>query len=328
MAIRVLIAAEPRLALQLAGALPKPEFQIEVAFDQPEQLLARTQDLRPQLVLLQLELSRKNHNQCVQDLMAFAPTPVLMVAGLGEDPKDAFEALAMGALDALRFDGDNGDELARRARLLAGVRVITHVRARRGKDRHLESLALRGRLVAIGASLGGPRALAQLLHDLKTPLPAPMLIVQHISDGFSEGLAHWLSAETATPVRHAEHLMPLTPGLIAVAPSGFQLEVRDGKALLTDAAADGGFKPSASALFRTVARHYGNRGVGVILTGMGTDGAEGLLEMRRQGARTFAQDEQSCVVFGMPRAAWELGAVESLLPLDQLAAALRRAVEG
>src|SRR5206468_3034837 len=147
------------------------------------------------------------------------------------------------------------------------------------------------RLVAIGASLGGPRALAQLLHDLKGPLPVPMLIVQHISDGFSQGLANWLASESHSPVREAEHGMPLTPGLIAVAPSGKHLTVAEGKAVLTDDAPDGGFKPAVSALFRSVAKSHGPRGVGVILTGMGQDGADGLLAMRKAGAPTFAQDE-------------------------------------
>ena len=328
MAIRVLIAAEPKLAQELTRALPRPEFTVEAVLHAPGELLERCKERRPQLVLLQLALAQQDGNRCVQDVMAYAPTPILMVAGQGKDPKDAFEALAAGALDALRFDGSKAEDLAHRSRLLAGVRVITHVRARRGKDRNAQAQALRSRLVAIGASLGGPRALAHLLHAFEGPLAAPILIVQHISDGFSEGLAHWLSAETSSPVREAEHQMPLVPGLIAVAPSGKHLEVREGKALLTDTPLDGGFRPSVTTLFRSVARHYGARGVGAILTGMGQDGADGLLEMRRQGARTFAQDEASCAVFGMPRAAWEMGAVEQMMPLDQLAAAIRRAVEG
>lgn len=328
MPIRILIAAEPALAGELARALPRPEFQVEGAIQSAEALLDRAKALRPQLVVLQLGLARANGSSCVQDLMAFAPTPILLVAGPGEDPKDAFEALASGALDALRFEPGEPGELPRRARLLAGVRVITHIRAKRGKERRPEDIPGRIKIVAVGSSLGGPRALAQLLHDLKMPLPVPMLIVQHISDGFSEGLAHWLAAETGFPVREAEHGAPLVPGMVAVAPSGKQLIVREGKVALTDDAPLGGFRPSVTTLFRSVARQYGSRGVGVVLTGMGSDGAEGLLELRKQGAHTFAQDEQSCVVFGMPRAAWELGAVESMLPLDQLAAALRRTVEG
>ncbi|MBS2030374.1 MAG: chemotaxis response regulator protein-glutamate methylesterase [Deltaproteobacteria bacterium] len=328
MSTRILIAADPGLAAELTKALPRPEFHIEAAIHEPAELLPKVKDTRPQLVLLQLGLAKRDGHRCVQDLMAFAPTPILLVAGHGEDPAEAFEALAMGALDAVRYTEGQAVDLARRARLLAGVRVITHVRARRAKAGRNDITDLRTKLVAVGASLGGPRALAQLLHDLRGPLPAPILIVQHISDGFSEGLAHWLAVETGTPVREVTHQMPLTPGLIAVAPSGKQMEVREGKALLLDDPPDGGFKPSVSTMFRSVARHYGQRGVGVILTGMGQDGADGLLEMRRQGARTFAQDEATCVVFGMPRAAWELGAVESMLPLDQLAIAIRRAVEG
>lgn len=326
MAIRVIIAAEPSLAASLSAALPVPEFKVEATVHEASALLSRCQVHKPQLVLLQLGLANADALSCVRDVMAFSPAPILMVAGDGEDPGQAFEALSFGALDAVRLAG-NGAELVQRARLLAGVRVITHVRARRERS-HKEAGAKLSRLVALGASLGGPRALAHLLTDLKTPLPVPMLIVQHISDGFSRGLANWLAAETHTSVREAEHQMPLTPGLVAVAPSGKQLGVQEGLAVLTDDPPEGGFKPSASTLFHSVARTYGSRGVGVVLTGMGSDGADGLLAMRRQGARTLAQDEASCVVFGMPRAAHELGAVERLVPLEGMAAAIRRAVDG
>jgi two-component system chemotaxis response regulator CheB len=325
MPIRVIIAAAPQLAAELARALPRPEFMVEASIGDASVLLARCQLHKPQLVLLQLGLGNADALACVRDVMAFSPAPILMVTGPGEDPAHAFQALSFGALDAVRFEGD-GLELVQRARLLAGVRVITHVRARR--ERSQRDPATRAvRLVAVGASLGGPRALAQLLNDLKAPLPLPMLIVQHISDGFSRGLANWLAAETHTPVREAEHQMPLTPGLVAVAPSGKQLGVQDGVAILGDDPPEGGFKPSVSTLFHSVARAYGAQALGVVLTGMGADGADGLLAMRRQGARTLAQDEASCAVFGMPRAAHEVGAVERLIPLDGMAQAIRRVVD-
>ena len=184
-----------------------------------------------------------------------------------------------------------------------------------------------GRVIAVGASLGGPRALAQLLRDFKAPPAAPILIVQHISDGFTEGLAHWLSTESNLDVRMAEDGESLVPGLIGLAPSGQHLVVADGRVRLVDDVPEGGFRPSCTTLFRSVARAYGTRAIGVVLTGMGSDGAAGLLEMRKAGAHTLAQDESSCIVFGMPRAADEAGAVEQVLPLDQMARTILRLLE-
>jgi two-component system chemotaxis response regulator CheB len=329
MAIRVVIAAEPYLVNDLVRALPAGEFYVASTLTSADQLLTRCRELKPQLVLLQLSLAKSDSLVCVEDVMAFAPTPILMIAGPGEEPANAFSALAAGALDAVAFEADGRpDELVHRARLLAGVRVITHVRAKRERPTKPQGQPPGFKVVAIGASLGGPRAISQLLTDLKPPINAPVLIVQHISDGFSEGLAHWLSSEVHHPVREAHDGQLLVPGMIAVAPSRQHLEVREGSIRLTDAPPEGGFRPSCTTLFRSVARWYGPRGIGVVLTGMGSDGAEGLLSLRRQGGRTLAQDEQSCVVYGMPKAARDLGAVEQTLPLEHIAAALRRILDG
>jgi two-component system chemotaxis response regulator CheB len=329
MAIRVVIAAEPFLLGALGRALPSPEFDVVASLTGSTQILQRCKDLNHQLVLVQISLAERDSLVCIQDVMAFSPTPILMIAGPGEEPSHAFKALAYGALDAVRFEGTpHIGELVHRARLLAGVRVITHVRARRER-RDSAQPPIGGRLVAMAASLGGPRALAQVLGDLRPGISAPILIVQHISDGFSEGLAHWLATETRQPVREAHDGQLITPGMIVVAPSRQHLEVREGKIALTDDPPEGGgFRPSATALFRSVARWYGPRGIGVVLTGMGADGAEGLLAMRRQGARTIAQDESTCVVYGMPKAAREIGAVEQQVALDHVAPALRRILEG
>jgi two-component system chemotaxis response regulator CheB len=326
MPLRVLIAAEPSLGDALARALQPPDFQRLGLVVDARDLLARCREQRPDLVLLQVALALRDLNACVADVMAYAPTPILMVAGPGEGPGQAFSALASGALDAVAFHPDQPPaELVRRAQLLAGVRVITHVRAKHAQRPRADPQTRR--VVGIAASLGGPRALASLLHDLKPPLPVPLLIVQHISDGFTEGLAHWLAAETGVAVHEARDGEPLDPGLIVVAPSRQHLEVRDGIVRLTDGLHDGGFRPSCSMLFRSMAQYYGSRGIGVVLTGMGSDGAEGLLQLRQRGGRTLAQDEASCVVFGMPKAAWELGAVEQLVPLEGMAAALRRLLD-
>lgn len=326
--LKVVIVAESSLQSALARALPAPEFDVVAATPRTADLLDAVRRHEPQVVLLQVGVAAREGTHAVEEVMGYVPRPILLVTAPGERTDDAFAALSAGALDVVAWQPGQAQELAHRVKLLAGMRVITHVRGRHRRSRGSEGQSRGGRLVAIGASLGGPRALATLLQELRPPLPAPVLIAQHISPGFSEGLAHWLSVEAHCPVREATDGMPLVPGLIAIAPTGRQLVVEEGVARLTDDPPVGGFKPSCSVLFRTAGQAYGPRAIGVVLTGMGTDGAEGLLSMRKAGARTFAQDESTSVVFGMPRAAHEAGAVEQLLPLEGLAAAVRRVLEG
>jgi two-component system chemotaxis response regulator CheB len=149
------------------------------------------------------------------------------------------------------------------------------------------------------------------------------LVVQHIADGFTEGLANWLSQETKLDVRQAQNGDPLERGLVLVAPSGRHLLVREGAVLLSDDPPIDTFRPSVTPLFRSAADVYGSRACGVLLTGMGRDGAVGLKALRTVGAITIAQDEATSIVFGMPRAAIEIGAVERVLPLEEISRALQ-----
>jgi two-component system chemotaxis response regulator CheB len=178
------------------------------------------------------------------------------------------------------------------------------------------------RLVAIGASTGGPQALQTVLGGLPSDFAPPVLVVQHIAAGFETGLVDWLQPQCALPIRMAaDGARPVGPG-IYVAPPGRHLEVRGGLLRLSDAAPLAGHRPSATVLFRSVAREYGSRAVGVLLTGMGDDGAAGLLELQAGGGATIAQDAASSAVFGMPAAAIALGAVDQVLPPSGIAARL------
>ncbi|HTP24709.1 MAG TPA: CheB methylesterase domain-containing protein [Anaeromyxobacteraceae bacterium] len=177
-------------------------------------------------------------------------------------------------------------------------------------------------LVVIGASLGGPRALASILRALPPDFGAAIAVVQHIADGFADGLARWLATETRLRVDTAAEGDPLLPGRVLVAPSGRHLAVCRGAVHLCDEPPVEAFRPSATRLFASAASSYGPRACGVILTGMGRDGAEGLRELRDAGALTLAQDESTSIVFGMPKAAIELGAVDRVLPLEEIPRAL------
>ena len=184
------------------------------------------------------------------------------------------------------------------------------------------------RLIVVGASTGGPPALATILADLPSDLSVPLLVVQHMADGFVEGLADWLNGLSGLPVEMAQHGHRLRPGVVHVAPAGVNTLLRPGLRVELRKPLPGQFHvPGVDAAFASAAAVCGPQTVGVLLTGMGRDGAEGLRQLRASGALTIAQDEPTSVVWGMPAAALALGAVEVELPLSQIGAALAGAVE-
>jgi two-component system chemotaxis response regulator CheB len=227
-----------------------------------------------------------------------------------------------GRPDALR---QWGRRVAQSVRLMAEIPVITRRRVNRTTQ-----LAPRGSpgsvdILGLVASTGGPPALAQLLSGLGN-LPVPVLIAQHMAPGFTPGLMRWFSEVSAFKVVHAKHATAVEPGHVYMPPDGKDLEVdREGVIRLVDNR--GGHWPSGNRLLLSIAEAYGERAAGVVLTGMGDDGAEGLLAIRKAGGVTFAQDEATCVVFGMPQAAYKMGATKDLLPLELMAPTLRELCE-
>src|SRR5512142_1792383 len=184
------------------------------------------------------------------------------------------------------------------------------------------------RVLGIAASTGGPAALARILRDLPAGFPIPILVVQHIADGFEGGLVHWLSGETPLTVKLAEDGEPLRGGTMYVAPSGSHLGATAGIVQLLKGEPVRGFRPSGTVLFRALAHEYGRTAAGLILSGMGDDGAEGLKLLRERGAWTGAQGPQSCVVYGMPRVASEKGGVAVTLELEEIPMALVKLSRG
>lgn len=288
----------------------------------PARMLETIQQLRPDVAVLELGAGEAAF-QAIEAVMAERPTPILVLHSPGTDP---FRAMALGALDMVDLRGSASEpfwtDLAKRLSLLSQVRVVQHVRGKRHRRPHgppEPSLDVPFPVVAIASSLGGPRALSQLLTLLPPKLPAPICICQHISDGFTWGLANWLSSETGHSVVEARDNEQLVPGTIYVAPSRVHFCVeKSGLVRLDRGPPIQGFRPSCDALLHSVAYNFGRRTVGVILTGMGKDGAAGLRSIRDRGGRTIAQDEASCVVYGMPKEAVELGAAEEILPLEKI----------
>ncbi len=328
-AIRVLVADDSELFRELLARVvaAEPGFEVVAVAADGNAAAALARTLKPDVITMDLNMPDADGFSGIARIMAETPTPILVLTGNRAEAV-GFRALSLGALDILEKPqanadlGDYGVLLRSRLRLLAGVKVIRHLRGLRERQASAEQPAARVELVAIGASLGGPRALAALLRGLPASFPAPLAIVQHIADGFTEGLASWLASESRLRVCEARDGDVLHPGRVLVAPSGRHLLVGDGVVRLSDAPPVDTFKPSVTPLFLSAARRYGARVCGVLLTGMGRDGAEGLKAIRNAGGPTVAQDEATSAVFGMPRAAIELGAVDRVLPIDEIARAL------
>jgi two-component system, chemotaxis family, protein-glutamate methylesterase/glutaminase len=286
----------------------------------------------PDIVILDLNLTAGDTRGAIRSIMDRAPTPILVLSARLQDRRSSLvmQALAAGAADALAsprdWDGEPGVALREQVRRLSSVRV--HRRPPTGGEPHHPGRGVHvghAPVVAIAASTGGPSALAALLAQLGG-LAAPVLIVQHLHAEFTDGLVEWMSRVSALPVEVARDAQHAEPGRVYIAPGGTHLRLGPRLRLALGLDPVSLHRPSADALFASVAEHAGSAGVGVVLTGMGEDGAEGLLQMRRRGGRTLAQDEASCAVFGMPRAAQRLGAVDQMLPLSKIAAAIQHAV--
>ncbi|HIC89069.1 MAG TPA: response regulator, partial [Anaerolineae bacterium] len=282
--------------------------------------------------------------QAVEWIMAHQPTPILVLTDLPRD-QVVFQMLGAGALDVMtKPSTSHADytELLRKIKVLAGVRVIHHPRGKLG-PRHrarpsstvpASSLNLVSTqreslrpfpqeffpVVAVASSAGGPQALSRLLADLPGSLPAAVLIVQHIAPGFVPGLVEWLDRESQLAVRLAAEGDRVEPGVVCVAPDHAHMKVRTRDVIeLTYEEPEMNLRPAADVLLRSVAEVYGPRAIGVILTGMGRDGAQGALAIKQAGGYVFVQDKSSCSVFGMPRAAIAVGAADEVVPLDKMA---------
>ena len=301
------------------------------------------EQLRPDVVTLDMMLPKMNGLEATEFIMAYCPTPILIVSASTNrgDLFKTYDALAAGALEAL--DKPKGNELddvwekklVATVKLISRIKVITHPRARLGRmgqtlvpstlvKQTSQSLQNSGRLraVAIGVSTGGPAALIEILRGLPDGFQPPLLLVIHVGKLFTPAFAEWLDKQSSVRVGYAVDGEPLPPcgdTRVLMAPPDNHLVLRQGKLRLTQDRERNSCRPSIDVLFESFAQELGAEGAGCLLTGMGKDGAAGLLAIRRAGGRTIAQDEATSVVFGMPREAILLGAAEQVMALDQIA---------
>ena len=342
--IRVVVVDDSETARSLLVAILQNAAGIEVVGtgSTGEDAVELARRLRPDVISMDVVMPRMNGLEATQHIMRETPTPIVIVAGTGTWAAQdlTFRALRAGALTVVRKPGlsdpETCDKVVQTIRLMASVPVVHHWRAATEDRPHgapevplaaWEGVAGRDiRVIGIASSTGGPSALAAVLGPLPADFPIPVLVVQHITPSFVVGLAAWLGRETPLRVSVAAHGDIAQPGTVLLAPDGYHMQVNARQVVeLSKAPPYKGLRPSANYLFRSMVRPYGPRALGVVLTGMGDDGAEGLEALHQAGGLTLAQDEESCVVYGMPREAAVRNAVDQVLSPAQISLALSEA---
>lgn len=343
--LRILIAEDSELFAQVLEELlsSEPDIEVIATVDNGEDAVRLCGELSPDLVVMDIQMPRLDGLSATEQIMATSPTPILVVTS---DPYRngvdlSFKALSAGALDLIAKpmllpDGsDTRADLLRKVRLLAQIPVIRHMRGKLKRRRPDSSLKPRlaeaskreglpgSPLVGIVASTGGPKALARLLGDLEPDFGGGIVIVQHITQGFTEHLARWLNTNTKLNVREASEGVTPDPGVVLIAPGGKHTTIdAEGRVRFEYPSSSAPLAmhcPSGDHLLESMARHAPCRSVGIILSGMGDDGARGLATLRAQGAPTMAQDQASSVVWGMPGAALQREAVLEVVALEKMA---------
>lgn len=340
---RVLIVDDSALIREILSSVLQRDKDLDVVGTAADPLVARQmiKDLNPDVITLDVEMPRMDGLAFLEKVMTLRPMPVIMVSSLTQKgTMTTLRALELGAVDFVaKPKGDLRTGLERLAdELIPKIKAAARIKVRAGSQQSSApskpvipprtGYASKKMAIALGASTGGVIALRTVLCSFPADGP-PVLITQHMPPKYTSSLAERLNQVCPATVVEARNGQPAQPGHIYIAPGGKHLELKRGRdgylCKVYEAPLVSGHCPSVDVLFSSFAEHAGNQAVGAILTGMGRDGAVGLLQMRRAGAMTFGQSEASCVVYGMPRAAFEIGAVTSELTLNQIAPAILQA---
>lgn len=342
--VKVMMVDDSALVRRVIGRMLAENNDIELVGTAANGLeaLDKVPEVKPDVIVLDVEMPEMDGLETLRRLMQTRPVPVVMLSALTRAGSRAtLEALALGAVDFIPKPANPAElplvtnELAAKVKTAATVSLRNVIR---GGARLAETLPRSGfelretlgdgrrELVVIGCSTGGPAALQTIIPSLPADFPAGVLVVQHMPAGFTGALAEHLAKRSAIKIRHAIDGEPVSPGQVLIAPSGADLffDGQSGKPTVrlvmeNNPAPPGHFRPSIDKVMVSAARFFGPKVLGVLLTGMGRDGALGMNEIKRNKGRTIAEAEETCVVFGMPKAAIELGVVDKVVPLKDIA---------
>ncbi|KOP23548.1 chemotaxis protein [Hapalosiphon sp. MRB220] len=341
MPIRVLLVEDSQIALVLLKRILTSSPQIEVVGEAYTgiEALELIPKVEPDVICTDFHMPYMNGLELTTEVMALYPRPILVisVSVQTDDSKNIFQLLEAGAVDIfpkptiglVEDDEVFKQELISKIEILSGVKVFRKKRKLDTQTQNFQAARLaalssksfsKPKLVVIGASTGGPQALKEILTQLPFDFPLPVICVQHIYLGFLQGLIDWLGVDCRLPIQIAQLGDIPKPGRIYFPPEQQHLELDErGRFIYSDSPPVAGHRPSVTVTFASVAKFYGQACVGILLTGMGKDGAEGMQAIAQAGGFTIAQDEASSVVFGMPKAAVELGAAQQVLPIQAIA---------
>jgi two-component system response regulator WspF len=329
--MRIAIANDMPLAVEaLRRALAaEPEYQLIWVAANGEEAVSRCRDDLPDLLLMDMLMPGMDGVEATRRIMHDTPCAILIVTSdVERNMSRVFDAMGAGALDVVAAPSLGPQQVLDAAAVRRKIHniawMIGHKTSRSVKPTPLRSTDNRGkRLVAIGASAGGPASLVELLRQMPADFPASIVLVQHVDEVFAAGMAQWLAGESHMPVRLAREGEVLQPASVLLAGTNNHLYLApEGRLVYRREPADQVYRPSIDVFFESVASHWRGEAIGVLLTGMGRDGARGLKLMRERGFHTIAQDQASSAVYGMPKAAVALDAATEVLPLDRIAARL------
>lgn len=335
--VRVLIADDsPTVRLMLRRILDAdPGITVIGQAGNGREAVEKVASLKPDLVTMDVEMPVMDGIKAIEQIMAYTPVPVLVVSSVAaEHTANAAKAMGAGAVDVFCKPGSasldefeaKANTLRNKIKLLSRVRVIAHPRGRFATAASAPRPVHPGataEVVAIASSTGGPQALNVILKSLPANFHAAIVIVQHIAEGFTDGLVEWLGGNCRMLVKKGRQGDDIVPGQVIIAPDSIHMIVsHDHRIALVNREIDSPHKPSADVLLESVAQEYGARSLGVILTGMGRDGARGIQAIHDSGGHTLAQNEETSVIFSMAREAIKLNAVENVIPLEQIGPAI------
>ena len=336
--VSVLLVDDSLIALTILARMlsTSPDIQVVGKARSGREALELIPRLQPAVICTDLHMPDMNGLELTQEIMDRFPRPILVVSAAvhSEDAHNVFRLLEAGAVDILpkprgglaADEPGVAQELIRKIKIISGVVALTRRQKIVSSSAQLQAgpssapLPPRPRIVAVGASTGGPQALQTILAQLPADFPAAILCVQHISEGFLVGLVDWLATQCALSVKIAQSAEQPLPGTIYFPQEGTHLEIdKSGRLVCSHKAPVDGHRPSVTATFKSVAEYCGDAAIGVLLTGMGSDGAQGMQEIFEAGGITIAQNEETSVVFGMPQQAIARGAVKYVLPVHKIA---------